>query len=97
MKKLEDSSAVVKEDLSNLDVRVALIQALIPLGLAAVEDQLQQEVAQLAGAWYARKADDQTCRRWGQQKGSVYLAEPDEVRTLVLGALRRGEIGQTKE
>ena len=29
--------------------------------------------------------------------GSVYLAEPDEVRTLVLGALRRGEIGQTKE
>ena len=75
MKKLEDSSAVVKEDLSNLDVRVALIQALIPLGLAAVEDQLQQEVAQLAGAWYARKADDQTCRRWGQQQGSVYLAD----------------------
>ena len=29
--------------------------------------------------------------------GSVYIAEPDEVRTLVLEALRRGEIGQTKE
>ena len=30
------------------------------------------------------------------ETGSVYLAEPDEVRTLVLGALRKGEIGQTK-
>ena len=29
--------------------------------------------------------------------GTVYIAEPDEVRTLVLEALRRGEIGQTKE
>jgi len=52
-----------------------LIQALIPLGLAAVEDQLQQEVAQLAGARYSRKTADQDCRRWGQQNGSVYLAD----------------------
>jgi hypothetical protein len=29
--------------------------------------------------------------------GTVYLAEPDEVRALVLEAFRRGEIGQTKE
>ena len=75
MKKLEDSTAVVKNDVSTLDMRVALIQSLIPLGLAAVEEQLQQEVAQLAGVRYARKADDQACRRWGQQKGSVYLAD----------------------
>ena len=32
-------------------------------------------MTQLAGARYARKADDQTCRRWGQQKVSVYLAD----------------------
>jgi len=49
--------------------------ALIPLGLAAVEDQLQQEVTQLAGARYARKGDGCACRRWGQQQGSVYLAD----------------------
>ena len=29
--------------------------------------------------------------------GTVYLAEPDEVFTLVVEAIRRGEIGQTKE
>ena len=29
--------------------------------------------------------------------GTVYLAEPDEVGTLVVEALRRGEIGQMKE
>ena len=75
MKKQAVPTAVVKDDLSRLDIRVALIQSLIPLGLAAVEEQLQQEVTQLAGARYARKADDQTCRRWGQQKVSVYLAD----------------------
>ena len=75
MKKFEDPTTVVKEALSTLDMRVALIQSLIPLGLAAVEDQLQQEVAQLAGVRYGRKTDDQACRRWGHQKGSIYLAD----------------------
>ena len=37
-----------------LDTRIALIQALIPLGLQAVQDVLQQEVAALAGPRYAR-------------------------------------------
>ncbi len=31
------------------------------------------------------------------EMGTVYLAEPDEVFTLVVEAIRRGEIGQTKE
>lgn len=40
---------------ADLDTRVALIQALIPLGLQAVEDVLQQEVELLAGPRYARR------------------------------------------
>ena len=31
------------------------------------------------------------------EMGTVYLAEPDEVFTLVVEAIRRGEIGQTEE
>src|SRR3972149_7587374 len=37
-----------------LDTRIALIQALIPLGLQAVQDVLQQEVAALAGPRHPR-------------------------------------------
>jgi len=82
MKKLSFSPEAVKpvapeamEEVADLDTRIALIQALIPLGLHAVQDLLQQEVAQLAGARYQRKEADQPHRRWGQQQGSVYLAD----------------------
>ena len=64
MKKVSTPVASVKESALEIDVRGSLIQALIPLGLAAVEDLLQQEVTQLAGARYARKEAD--CRRWGE-------------------------------
>jgi putative transposase len=54
---------------------LAMIQALIPLGLKAVEDALRQEVIALAGARYAR-GDAQPHRvRWGAQPGSIYLAD----------------------
>lgn len=63
-------------------VTLAMIQALIPLGLRAVEDALQQEVKSLAGARYARKLahDDEHSAtagiaRWGKQAGSVFLAD----------------------
>lgn len=58
-----------------LDVRIALIQALIPIGLAAVSEQLQKAVEALAGPRYARKEEDQPYRRWGAQGGSVYLSD----------------------
>jgi transposase-like protein len=58
-----------------VDTRVEMIQALIPLGLEAVADLLQREVEQLAGARYSPKASGQPYRRWGSQKGSVYLAD----------------------
>lgn len=57
-----------------LDSRVELIQALIPLGLMAVEEILQAEVAELAGQRYQRQ-EAKAGVRWGSQRGSVYLAD----------------------
>lgn len=61
--------------LDDLDTRVELIQALIPLGLAAVADVLCQEVEALCGTRHSRKEADQPLRRWGAQAGSVYLGD----------------------
>jgi transposase-like protein len=52
-----------------------MIQALIPLGLKAVEDALQAEVTALAGARYRRDDSAPDVVRWGSQRGSVYLAD----------------------
>lgn len=54
---------------------VAMIQALIPLGLHAVGEALSQEVTRLAGARYARGDAAPALVRWGRQPGSVYLAD----------------------
>jgi putative transposase len=54
---------------------LALIQALIPLGLKAVEDALRQEVTALAGARYAHDDAAPHLARWGSQPGSIYLAD----------------------
>ena len=65
----------VDKDHVDIETRVALIQALIPLGLEAVMDVLQDQVRELAGSRYARKDAEQSVRRWGKQKGWVYLAD----------------------
>jgi putative transposase len=62
-------------ELNALDARVELIQALIPLGLEAVQELLRQEVTALAGARYQRRGGVPGCGRWGSQPGSVYLAD----------------------
>ena len=54
---------------------LALIQALIPLGLAAVEQALTQDVTALAGARYARDDAHPDLVRWGAQPGSIFLAD----------------------
>jgi len=59
----------------DVDSAVALIQALIPLGLQAVGDLLAEEVTQLAGPRYARTGGQPGLVRWSQQPGSVYLAD----------------------
>jgi len=58
-----------------LDTRVELIQALIPIGLEAVNELLQQEVCQLVGERYSRQGGLVGHARWGGQRGSVYLAD----------------------
>jgi len=56
-------------------VSLAMIQALIPVGLKALEDALTQEVTRLAGARYARQDEHPDVVRWGKQAGSVFLAD----------------------
>ena len=53
------------------DSRMTLIQQLIPIGLMAVEEALQEEVEALAGMRYSR--DNNPNKRWGANDGSVYL------------------------
>jgi transposase-like protein len=66
------SDAVLPADVGT---RIALIQALIPLGLMAVEEALQQEVEHLAGPRYARTGGRPGHVRWSKERGSVYLLD----------------------
>lgn len=62
----------IREQVEQLDSRWELIQMLIPLGLKAVEEELQREVEQLVGCREQRSAEN---RRWGRNPGSVYLGD----------------------
>ncbi len=59
----------------DLGTEVALIQALIPLGLAAVHDVLQRDVERLVGPRYARDRGRPGHVRWSKERGSVYLLD----------------------
>jgi putative transposase len=61
--------------LDDRTVQIALVQALIPLGLKAVEEMLTAEVTALAGTRYAHEATGSRVVRWGHQAGSIYLAD----------------------
>ena len=54
---------------------LAMIQALIPWGLKAVEHALQQEVTALAGPRYSQADAHPERVRWGAQPGSIFLAD----------------------
>ena len=56
----------------DFDIKLSVIQELIPIGLKAVADELQNEVKRLAGEKYSRCGDNS---RWGFQNGSVYLRD----------------------
>jgi transposase-like protein len=62
-------------DAATIDSKVALIQALIPLGLLHVEASLHQELELLTGPRYARHGGQPGLVRYGRQPGSVYLAD----------------------
>jgi putative transposase len=56
-----------------LDSRLELIRALIPLGLSYVYEELEKEVEELAGERYRRKSGRDNGRRHGSNPGSVRL------------------------
>lgn len=58
--------------INDVDVKVGLIQALIPVGLEKVNVLLQDEVLKLAGA---PRKHGKINTRWGSQGGSVYLLD----------------------
>ncbi len=67
--------AAAASALAGLDTRIEMIQALIPLGVAAVEEELQAAIVELAGPRYERGPVDRRYYRWGREQGSVYLAD----------------------
>jgi len=56
----------------DFNVKMLVIQELIPLGLKAVAEELSNEVKKLAGERYSRGGE---IDRWGRQNGSVYLRD----------------------
>ncbi len=56
----------------DFDVKMTVIQELIPLGLKAVAAELQGEFMKLVGAKHSRAGNN---ARWGLQDGSVYLRD----------------------
>lgn len=70
-KEVEEALRMAEE----IDSRVEVIQALIPLGLEAVNNLLQKEVRGLAGERYRRERPLPGRVRWGRQRSSVYLSD----------------------
>ena len=54
-----------------IESRLEMIKLLIPLGLQAIKEMLEEEVDNLAGEKYQR--DESELRRWGSNLGSAYL------------------------
>lgn len=55
--------------------RIGLIQALIPVALEKVEEELKADVARLAGERYVREGRLPGHVRWTPQRGSIYLGD----------------------
>ena len=72
---LSTSASAMPVPVDEQTTRLALIHALIPLGLRAVEEALHAEVQALAGPRYAHGDGHPEHVRWGHQAGSVYVAD----------------------
>ncbi len=71
IKRQEAFKELTEEDMQR-EARVAMIQELIPLGLAAVSEELQREFEGLVGRKHAR---GKPMGPWGSNPGSVYLGD----------------------
>jgi len=67
--------SVPKTAAPDMEARVALIQALIPVALDRVYEELKADVERLAGARYQRDGRPPGHVRWTSQRGSIYLAD----------------------
>lgn len=67
---------------AEIETKIEMIQALIPIGLMAVGEQLEKEVEELAGVKYSRQGGMSGHYRWGSENRSIYLAD-QKIRTLV--------------
>lgn len=73
MKVIKGKAAEQLKIAQKLNTKWELIQQLIPIGLQAVEEELQREVRSMVGESHSRK--DHALRRWGSNEGSIYLAD----------------------
>jgi len=94
VKRLGKAEIIRRQDLetAELNTRLEMIRALIPLGLAEIYAVLDEEVRQLAGERYARKEEGESARRHGSNRGSVRLGGQ---RVPILVPRVRGENGET--
>ena len=60
----------------DVDAKVEMIRALVPLGLMHVQELLDDEVTELAGVRHARKASVVRGRRHGSNPGTVRTRWP---------------------
>jgi transposase-like protein len=67
--------AAIELPVDDGSAQLAMIQALIPLGLKAVEEALLTEVNALAGKRYEHEDGGSKLVRWGRQRGSVFIAD----------------------
>lgn len=70
-----DLRTVSRAAAPTVDARIALIQALIPIGLEAFREELERELVGLVGERYARRGRRTGLVRWARQRGSIYLAD----------------------
>ena len=75
--KIEEKREAVMKRISEsyseeFDVKMIVIQELIPLGLREVAKELQKEVKRLAGEKHSRGTEN---AYWGGQNGSIYLRD----------------------
>jgi len=75
MKDIGLRGLAVHPEIEDVNTTVALIQALIPLGLRAAAETLVAEVTRLAGPKHQRTGGIPGYVRWGHQRGSIYLAD----------------------
>lgn len=75
MKDVHPTNLTTAPELDEVDTTVACIQALIPVALAAVSEELKHELTRLAGPKHSRTGGLPGVVRWCRQRGSVYLAD----------------------